>query len=357
LIRIKVLFLFSDCTGGRRKPTFTATGSTTTMSPNHTLHAQLEVFTQLSNPIEDLIARHEKSRRDWQPGELIDFGDDPQLQELAKLRDRARGLDPAIKVAVALNMLTEEGLPHFHRIVSEHFGALSVWERWTRLWTAEENSHGNALRDYVRDAALYHLADLDRMQFSFLAAGFEPEWAGSPYRLLAYTSLQERATQMSHANTARLAALQEPVLQRILSHLAGDESRHCAFYRDSFALALAADCDNALLELAKVAPALSMPGMTIPGYAQMAEVQRKAGIFGPREYAALVTEMLGYWRIDQQQPHTAEGRAAQGQLVELPERLLRLAERLETRRTRREFEFDFLREGVVLFAADSNAAA
>ena len=85
----------------------------------------------------------------------------------------------------------------------------------------------------------------------FLNAGFDPDWAGSPYRLLAYTSLQERATQVSHANTARLAGAEEPLLQKVLARLAGDEARHCAFYRDAFALALAksGDYDRALKSL------------------------------------------------------------------------------------------------------------
>ena len=312
--------------------------------------AQLEIFAGLTEAVDALVARHQDSRKDWFPAELVDFGGEDGLELMRQLRARARGLSPAIRVAVALNMLTEEGLPHFHRIITEHFGDLPAFERWTALWTAEEDRHGNVLRDYVRDAALYDMGALDRLQFEFVNAGFKPDWFGSPYRLLAYTSLQERATQMSHANTARLAAAEEPLLQRVLAHLAADEARHCAFYKDAFALALAADTDQALIELARVAPALSMPGRTIPGFAMMAEVQNQAGIFGPREYSALVTELLGYWGIDRCRPDQAEAREAQDKLLALPERLVQLADRLAQRSRRKSFRFAFLRDALVEFA-------
>lgn len=313
--------------------------------------AQLDVLAAAAPAIETLIDRHVGSRRDWLPGELVEFGDDPQLVELRLLRDRARGLAPAIKVSVMLNLLTEEGLPHFHRIISEHVGSQAIWQRWTRLWTAEEDRHGNVMRDYARDAALFEPGALDRMQFDFLDAGFDPEWAGSPYRLLAYTSLQERATQVSHANTARLAAAQEPLLQKVLARLAGDEARHCAFYRDAFGLALAADPDAALLELASVAPKLSMPGSTIAGFQMMAEVERQAGVFGPRQYAALVAESLAYWGIGRVEPHGSEARCARDALMALPGRLEVLADRLDHRRHLKTFEFDFLRHRLAAMAA------
>lgn len=312
--------------------------------------AQLSTLDTLAPKIAALIDRHVGTRRQWHPGELIDFSDDEQLHGLRQLRQRARGLTPAIKVAVMLNLLTEEGLPHFHRIISEHVGTLEVWERWTGLWTAEEDRHGNVMRDYCRDAALFEPAALDRLQFDYLNSGFDPEWAGSPYRLLAYTSLQERATQMAHANTARLAGAEEPLLQRVLAHLAGDEARHCAFYRDAFALALAADPDNALMELLAVAPKLAMPGGSIPGYLMMAEVERQAGIFGPREYAALVAESLTHWGIGDREPLGGEARRARDQLMALPQRLASFADRLDQRRGSKTFEFAFLRDRVAALA-------
>ena len=42
------------------------------------------------------------------------------------------------------------------------------------------------------------------MQFEYLRAGFHPEWDRDPYRVFAYTTVQERATQFSHSETGKI---------------------------------------------------------------------------------------------------------------------------------------------------------
>src|SRR3546814_17052314 len=93
------------------------------------------------------------------------------------------------------------------------------------MWTAEEDRYGCALRDYVRDARLFNMGALEKLQYSYIAAGFNPDWQADPYRLLAYTSLQEKATQISHANPGRLCGPIEPVGQKVLAQLAGAANR------------------------------------------------------------------------------------------------------------------------------------
>ena len=60
---------------------------------------------------------------------------------IERIRERARGISDAVRVSVALGLLTEEGLPHFHRILSLYLGDESVWLKWNFLWTAEEDRH------------------------------------------------------------------------------------------------------------------------------------------------------------------------------------------------------------------------
>src|SRR4029077_2466126 len=104
----------------------------------------------------------------------------------------------------------------------------------------------------------------------------------------------------------------------ILAHISADESRHYAFYRDSFSAVLKLDINRALAALAAVAPALSMPGHTIDGFAQMWDVERSAGIYGPREYMKLVEDLIKHWAIDTMTNLSAMGRAAQDKVMELP---------------------------------------
>lgn len=321
---------------------------------NPDLGAQREVLTAIEPQVADLMQRHRDSRKLWMPSDLLPAHEQTDAEhdaEIAELRNRARGLPDSVRVALALNLLTEEGLPHFHRLVAQYMGHDGVWAEWNNLWTAEEDRHGCILRDYVRDARLFDMRALEHMQYQYIESGFNPEWRDDPYRLLAYTSLQEKATQTAHANAGRLASQYEPKLQKILAHICADEARHYLFYRDSFSAVLKADTNRALAALAAVAPALAMPGHNIDGYAQMSEVERRAGIYGPREYLKLVEDLLTHWAIDALDGLSAVGRAAQDKVMQLPRRLQRMADYIESKAHKRSFSFDFIYQRAFEMAA------
>jgi acyl-[acyl-carrier-protein] desaturase len=307
---------------------------------------QIEILVGMEPFVRQQTASHLEKRKLWFPNDLLCAdaeASEAQKQDVEKVREAARGLPDAVRVALALNLLTEEGLPHFHRLIATHLGNESPWSDWNNLWTAEEDRHGCALRDYVRDARVFNMGALERMQYLYIEAGFNPDWQRDPYRLLAYTSLQERATQMAHANTGRNCANYEPRIQRILAHIAGDESRHYAFYRAMFAVVLKDDPNTALASLLKVMPALAMPGHTIHAYEHMADVVRRADIYGPRHYQEIVEELLEFWGIGALTGLSADGAAAQEKLMRIPARLGRMADYLDAKAAApRTFSFDFI---------------
>lgn len=302
---------------------------------------KLDVLTALEPHVTELVERHLRKRRLWFPSELL--ADQLEQGNGQELRRAAAELPGPIRVSLALNLLTEEGLPHFHRLIALHLDEGSIWQRWNFIWTAEEDRHGCLLRDYVKASGLYDCVSLERLQHSYVEAGFTPEWERDPYRLLAYTSLQERATQIAHSNTGKAAREVEPQLSRLLGKIAADEARHYGFYREVFAKLLQFDPDRALQSLLKVMPALTMPGHSIPGFSQMAAVVETAGIYGPRDYLDIVKELLEYWRIEALDGLRDTGQRARAALLELPVRLEKLIQRRErTHLGDRSAEFSFL---------------
>lgn len=304
---------------------------------NTDLQHQAGVLRELTPQIEALINRHLQERKLWFPAELL------ENEDREALRERARGLPREARAGLALNLLTEEGLPHFHRLIASYMGRESVWAEWNNIWTAEEDRHGCVLRDYVRDSGCLEMLPLEKLQYDYLAAGFDPDWHGDAYRLAAYTSLQEKATQYSHANLARLASKAEPRLQHILARVAADESRHYRFYRDTFALLLEADSERALRAAWAVMPKMAMPGHTIPGFNDLAEVARAAGIYGPSDYHRIVTDLLSVWDIAAIRGLSHSAEQLREKLLGLPERLQRFADIVSRRRQRApRMDFDFL---------------
>ena len=53
---------------------------------------------------------------------------------------------------------------------------------------------------------------------------------------------------------------------------------------------------------------IDMPGVTMPGFKELAEVIRRAGIYGPRDYLRIVQEQIRYWKIESLQGLNEIGR-------------------------------------------------
>lgn len=311
---------------------------------------KIEVLRDLESTVHDLMVRHEEKRELWFPSDLLapEEGAD-QGEHLRTMVERVRGFPDACRAALALNTLTEEGLPHFHRLLAVHLGDDSHWQNWNNLWTAEEDRHGAVLGDYMRDTGCVDQRRLEELKFEYIRAGFNPDWDKDPYRVFVYTTLQERATQQSHANTGKVTGEYEPVLGGILRRIASEEARHFTFYRRIFSEILKRDPSEALVSAAHVMPAIDMPGITIPGFKEFADVIRRAGIYGPRDYLSIVQEQLAHWKVEALSGLTEAGRVAQEKLLAIPERLTRIADLIDTRSRSKSFAFDvaFSREFVM----------
>lgn len=305
------------------------------------LHSKLEVLRDLEDKARELMEAHERRRDLWYPSDLLDPPPDtcPDAHRSA-LRKQAEGIPDAARAALAVNLLTEEGLPHFHRLLAVYLGDKSHWRAWNNLWTAEEDRHGQVLHDYARDTRIFDQRKLEEMQFAYLRAGFHPDWDHDPYRVFTYTTVQERATQHSHAETARVIEDYEPQLAMVLTNVARDEARHYAFYRTVFEEILRRDPNQALHSASFILPAIDMPGVTMPGFKELAEVVRRAGIYGPRDYMRIVQEQIRYWKIEKLGDLNELGRKAQEKIMMIPERLKRIAEHMETRSKAKTFSFE-----------------
>ena len=307
------------------------------------IRSKLEVINEIEPAVQELIDQHESSRNLWHPSELLDWGDqDETAKQISELRGAARGIPDAVRVAVALNLITEEGLPHFHRLIAVYFGDESYLRKWNNLWTAEEDRHGVVIHDYCRASGILHGPSLDRLQFDYLRAGFHPSWERDPYRLFAYTTMQERATQFSHVRTGKVVSSYEPVIANILYRVAGDEARHFGFYRRVFAELLDRDPNRAMVSASKIMPGIEMPGLSMPNFGLFSDVVRRAGVYGPREYIRIVEEQIDFWRIATRTGLDSAAAEAQEKILAIPKRLERVAEITEQRSKPKTYSFDLV---------------
>ena len=319
---------------------------------DHKLERQVEVLRLITPTVEKMMNRHVEKRKLWFSSDFLPSNEKSSPEDdriLNEARKHAKTIPDSVRASLVMNTITEEGLPHFHRFIAFHLGDEPVWRRWNFMWTAEEDRHGNVLRDYIRDTRLFDFRKVEQLQYDFIEAGFDPFDTRSPYQTLVYTSLQERATQVAHRNTGKQVGDREPLLNKILARIASEEALHYNFYRRAFREVLACDPNLALEAILKVMPSLNMPGIRMPGFRPMAELIRRTRIYGLWEYKDIVEEAISYWQIEVIKNLNDLGHKAQDTIMELPRRIQTAAEHLERRSTQKAFSLDVIYNRIMEF--------
>jgi acyl-[acyl-carrier-protein] desaturase len=311
-----------------------------------------EVLRCLELKVKEWISSHVSKRKLWLSSDFIPS--DERMEEddnliKSKLRERAKGIKDNVRVALAINLLTEEGLPHFHTLITKYLGDNSFWGKWTNMWTAEEDRHGNVIRDYVRDSNIFNFREIELMQFNYVESGFNPDWDMDPYKVFVYTTLQERATQISHKNTGKATGEEEPLLNGILSSIAADEAKHYTFYRNVFKEILKLDPNGALISAATIMPAIDMPGISMPNFREMADVVRRSEIYTPWDYKEIVEEIIKFWDIGSITGLNDIAARAQEKILSIPMRLKKIAEYIEQKTMSKTFSFEFIYNRILSF--------
>jgi acyl-[acyl-carrier-protein] desaturase len=253
-----------------------------------------ELLAHLKTRLAAATEKHLAVAREWFPHEYVPWEQGQDFAEVPYDEARSR-LDPAVRAAVQLNLLTEDNLPAYHRELDRAFGHDEPWRTWVDRWTAEEGRHAIALRDYLVVTRCADPVLLERERMQIVQTGFRVPHKGM-LRTLAYVSFQELATRISHRNTGHLSG--EAGLERLLSRIATDENLHMVFYRDLVAAALEVDPDGMLTAIADEMETFTMPGASGPQFRRRAVVIARAGIYNLRVHRQEVIEpLLRHWNV------------------------------------------------------------
>src|SRR5450432_3328198 len=158
----------------------------------------------LAPVVAELFDRHLETTREWFPHELVPWSQGRDFVP-GEAWDAGQSQVPVshdARVALVVNLLTEDNLPYYSATLGG-LGSDGPWGEWMRRWTAEEGRHAIVIRDYLTVTRLIDPVALERGRMVQVAKGVVPE-PGSVPDMLAYVSLQELATRISHNNTGRL---------------------------------------------------------------------------------------------------------------------------------------------------------
>ena len=299
-----------------------------------TVIPDLHLREALAETAEKLIERHLETTQEWHPHAYIPWSAAADFPDDYEWSPEEANVPSAVRSALYVNVLTEDNLPYYFRDIERMMGRDGAWGEWVRRWTAEEGRHGIVINGYLMATRSIDPVELERARMAQVQSGQVPE-PPSLTEGLAYVTLQELATRISHFNTGNM--LDDPAGKAVMRRVAADENLHYLFYRDAMQVIFEIDPSAAVIAVNRQVQDFQMPGTGIPGFAAHAKAIADAGIydFAIHHDKILKPVVLRDWAIESIEGLSAQAEEAREALVTQIGRIGTLGHRLAERREKR----------------------
>ncbi len=263
--------------------------------------AQLPVANALTLELEpivaDNLARHLDTADEWYAHDYVPFAEGRDFAFLG-----GEDWDPAqvtlpreVTDPLEVLLITKDNLAGYHRELVEHFILEDKWGRWLGRWTAEENLHAIAIRDYlVVTRNVDPVAD-EQVRVNHVMRGYRAS-NYTQIETLVFTALLERAHAVYVRNLE--ARIQEPVLKKLVGRIASDEERHQEFFDNLVVHCLENHRDSTLAAIARRAVGFPVIGGDILEYRETKlRTVAETGIFDQAAADKVVTDAVAAWGL------------------------------------------------------------
>ncbi len=280
----------------------------------------------------------------WQPSDLLpDASRDTFFDEIKELQRSAEGLSYDLVAVLIGDTITEEALPTYESWLMMVQGVSTNeeggWMKWTRHWTAEENRHGDLLNKYLYLSGRVNMRMMEVSTQYLIADGFDIGTGHDPYRNFIYTSFQELATNVSHRRVASQAKKDgDTLLSKMCGVIASDEARHAKAYINFIGKIFEVDANEAMIAFEDmmrkkiVMPAhflREMGSMIGQTYGHFTDAAQRLGVYTAIDYVDILKQLIEDWKVESCLELNEAGEKARDYIVKLPDRLLKIAERMK----------------------------
>ena len=317
---------------------------------------KIEVMNFLGKEIDLVIKDYLKDiDTNWQPSDFLpDSSLENFSEEIKELQLQCKELPYDYMAVLVGDVITEEALPTYESWLMDLEGVSKEepqgWAKWVRMWTAEENRHGDLLNKFLYLSGRINMRQMKISTQYLIADGFDIGTGRDPYKNFIYTSFQELATNISHRRTASLAKKHgSNQLSKICGVIASDEARHAKAYKSFVAKILQIDPNEMMLAFETmmrkkiVMPAhfLRQAGEQIgTTFSHFSDAAQRLGVYTSWDYTNILESLIVEWNIGNILNLNEQGEKARDYLMRLPERFRKVAER--SIKAPLEYEFNWI---------------
>lgn len=318
---------------------------------------KIEVMNFLGRDIESIVSEYLKDiDTNWQPSDFLpDSANEEFFVEFKELQLQCKELPYDYLAVLVGDVITEEALPTYESWLMDLEGVSKDepqgWAKWVRMWTAEENRHGDLLNKFLYLSGRINMKQMEISTQYLIADGFDIGTGRDPYKNFVYTSFQELATNISHRRTASLAKKHgSQQLSKICGVIASDEARHAKAYKSFVAKIFGIDPNEMMLAFETmmrrkiVMPAhfLRQAGEKIgTTYSHFSDAAQRLGVYTSLDYTNILESLIQEWNIGSILNLNEQGEKARDYLMKLPDRFRRVAER--NIKAPLEYEFNWIK--------------
>jgi acyl-[acyl-carrier-protein] desaturase len=305
--------------------------------------SRIEAMHFLAQKIESIIEEFLKKIDDnWQPADFLpDSSSENFIKEIKELRAECKELPYDYMAVLVGDTITEEALPTYESWLMDVDGITKAepqgWSKWIRMWTAEENRHGDLLNKFLYLSGRVNMRQMEISTQHLIADGMDNGAARDPYKNFVYTSFQELATNISHRRTATLAKKHgSNQLSQICGVIAADEARHAKAYKSFVAKIFEIDASEMMLafedmmrkRIAMPAHFMRQAGESIgKTFAHFSDAAQRLGVYTSLDYTHILESLIQEWDIANIGSLTGAANKARDYLMTLPDRFKKISER------------------------------
>ena len=252
---------------------------------------------ELEPVVADNLARFLQTADEWYAHEYVPFD---QGRDFAFLG--GHDWDPSevtlptdVVDALEVMLITKDNLAGHHREIVEHFILEDKWGRWIGRWTAEENLHAIALREYLVVTRNFDPVADEEVRVNHVMRGYRAS-NYTQIETLVFMALYERAHALYLRNLE--ARIEEPVLAKLVGRIAADEERHAEFFSNLVVHCIEHHRDSTIAAIARRSIGFPVVGGDILEYRETKlRSVAESGVFDQAAADKIVIDAITAWGL------------------------------------------------------------
>ena len=305
--------------------------------------SRIEVMKFLAQKIDTIINQFLKNiDTNWQPSDFLPESNNPAFtNEIKEIQKQCKELPYDYMAVLVGDVITEEALPTYETWLTDIEGISKAepqgWSKWIRMWTAEENRHGDLLNKYIYLSGRVNMKQMEITTQHLIADGMEIGTARDPYKNFVYTSFQELATNISHRRTATIAKKYgNDQLSKICGVIAADEARHAKAYKSFITKIFEIDASEMMIafeymmrqKIVMPAHFMRQQGQKIGDtWSHFSDAAQRLGVYTSIDYTNIMESLIKEWNIGNIYSINSAAEKSRDYLMALPDRFRKIAER------------------------------